>query len=348
MRGRAETSSGWKKADVIEMLRASGPAREALFAEARRLRRKHFGDNVIVRGVIEITNLCRVNCSYCLMRRENTDQNHGFIMQPDQILEAVEQIKARGIDIVFLQGGEVPQTTPLVAEVIPRIQELFDGKVEILLNLGIKGREEYALLRKGGATACILKHETSDPDLHRQLREEELEARLECLGNLLDLGYKVGTGTIVGLPGQTLESLGDDVLLARDLGVHMTSASPFVPAPSTPLAQAPAGLLNRALNTIAAMRLLNPHCLIPSVSALEKVGRGGQRMGLEAGANVLTINFTPPAENREYLIYGKNRFVVHHEHVNQILLQCGLKSAKSLWISDADTPGSVPEHSGAV
>ncbi len=345
---RADRSSGWRKADIIDMLRASGPAQEALFAEARRLRRKCFGDNVIVRGVIEITNLCRVNCSYCPMRRDNTDQNRVYIMQPDQILEAAEQIKNRGIDIVFLQGGEVPQTTPLVAEVIPRIQELFDGKVEILLNLGVKGREEYALLRKMGATACILKHETSDPALHRQLREEELETRLECLGNLLDLGYKVGTGTIVGLPGQTLESLGDDVLLAGELGVHMTSASPFMPAPGTPLEHAPAGLLDRTLNTIASMRLLNPHCLIPSVSALEKLGRGGQRMGLQAGGNVLTINFTPATENREYLIYGKDRFVVHLDHVNRILLQSGLKSAKSLWISDANSPGSVPGHSGAV
>jgi biotin synthase len=345
---RADGSSGWRKRDVIDLLGASGPAQAALFAEARRLRRKHFGDNVIVRGVIEITNLCRVNCAYCAMRRDNTNRNRVFILRPDRILKAAEQIKARGIDIVFLQGGEVPQTTPLVVEVIPRIRELFKGKVEILLNLGVKGREEYALLRKAGATACILKHETSDPDLHRRLREEALETRLECLGTLLDLGYKVGTGTIVGLPGQTLESLGDDVLLAGALGVHMTSASPFVPAPGTPLAQAPAGLLNRTLNTMAAMRLLNPHCLIPSVSALEKVGRGGQRMGLEAGANVLTINFTPAAENREYLIYGKNRFVVHHDHVNRILLQSGLKRAKSLWISDADAPGTVPGHSGAV
>jgi biotin synthase len=343
--GASFTSS---RSDVIDMLCASGAAQEALFAQAREARRKYFGDRVIVRGVIEITNLCRVNCTYCPMRRDNTDQNSVFIMHPDKILEAAEQIKVVGIDVVFMQGGEVPQTTGLVAEVIPRIRKLFDGKVEILLNLGNKSKEEYALLKRAGATACILKHETSDGALHARLREEALETRLECLGSLLDLGYKVGTGTIVGLPGQTLDSLGDDILLARELGVHMTSASPFVPAPGTPLEREPACSLDRALNTIAAMRIVNPSCLIPSVSALEKVGRGGQRMGLEAGANVLTINFTPPAENRDYLIYGKNRFVVHVDHVNEILHESGLQSGKSVWAPDGSAPGSILRYPGTV
>jgi biotin synthase len=151
------------------------------------------------------------------------------------------------------------------------------------------------------------------------MRHSSFVNRVEGLRTLLRTGYKVGTGAILGLPGQTIESLADDLLLARDIGAHMVSASPFIPAPDTPLADHPPGEVNVTLNFIALARLMNPRWLIPSVSALETRQSGGQSAGLAAGANVLTVNFTPDKERENYLIYGKDRYIVRNDHVSEIV-----------------------------
>jgi biotin synthase len=246
----------------------------------------------------------------------------------------VGAIHETDIDVVFLQAGEVPQTTRLAGEAIPRIRDLFADDVEILLNLGNKKRSEYEYLKQQGATSYILKHETSDPHLHEAVRHESLADRLRCMEDLLDLGYKVGTGAIVGLPGQTLESLADDIVLAHELGVHMVSVAPFIPAPNTPLADQPCGDVDTALNAIAAMRIMEPSWLIPSVSAFERLTTDGQYKGFRAGANVMTINFSGDAHVNQYLIYGKHRFVVRREHAERALARAGLTARGSIFRPD--------------
>jgi len=318
--------------DVLEMLRLRGRDQEQLFASARAARQAALGDEVVVRGVTEITNQCRVNCAFCPMRRDNGRQNSGYRLTSDELVEAAARVRAHGIDVVFFQGGEIPQTTRTVGEALPRIRELYGGAVEILLNLGNKSREEYAYLREQGATSYILKFETGDRDLNLRMRHETLESRLACLRDLLDLGYRVGTGAIVGLPGQDLASVARDVVLARELGVHMCSVSPFVPAPDTPLADHPPGDLEVTLNAIAAIRLLEPRWLVPSVSALEKTHQGGQHRGFAAGANVLTVNFTADLHRGRYLIYGKERFVVHHDYAHRLVSATGLRPRGSIFL----------------
>jgi len=322
-------NSKFSKQDVLDMLDSRGMAQQDLFARARKVRSEYFGDQSFVRGVIELTNQCRVNCSYCPMRRDNTRENNTFYLGADEILTAATEIRKLGIRVVFFQGGEVPQTTGLLAEVIPQIKDLFHGDVEILLNIGIKPEKEYALLRNCGADSVILKYETSDPALHELHRGESLQPRIDCIHILQSLGFKTGSGTIVGLPGQTLDMLADDVLLSRSLELDMTSGSPFLPAPDTPLHENAPGDLETSLNTIAAFRITSPQTLIPSVSALERLMPGGQRRGLDAGANVLTINFTPEQRLKDYLIYGKNRYLVRADHVKNILADAGLKNPVS-------------------
>lgn len=324
-------SNPFHKTEIIELLKVSGEEQQRLFAEARRRRSEVWGDRIVLRGVVEITNLCKVNCDYCPMRRDNTKQNDTYIMTPEQIMEAVALIKAAGIKIVFFQAGEIPQTTKIVAEVLPQIRELFNNDVEILLNLGNKPHKDYALFKALGANSYIIKHETSDPALHLKIRHETLDDRLTYMRDLLKLGYNVGTGTIIGLPDQTIESIAQDLLLGQELGVHMMSASTFVPAPNTPYANLPNGSLATTLNYIAISRLINPKWLIPSVSALEKVRKDGQLMGLEAGANVMTINFTPDYSLEKYLIYGKERYIVKRDHVEQLLQRVGLRTFPERW-----------------
>ena len=324
--------------DIVQLLQVRGREQGELFAQARWERRKVFGTQVIVRGVTEIGNSCRVNCMFCPMRRDNTRENEVFLADGSTLIEAAEEIRFNDINVVFFQAGEIPQTTRLVGEVIPRIRDLFDNDVEILLNLGNKKTSEYEYLREQGATSYILKHETSDPELNARMRHETLEARLKCMTDLLRLGFKVGSGGIIGLPGQTLESIAGDIILARDMGVHMCSFSPLVPAPDTPLADAPPGDVDTTLNAVAISRIVNPTWLIPSVSALGKNRADGQRSGYLAGANVMTINFTPRPDTKRYLIYGKERFVVRRDYALDLLRSLGLAPGRSVFAGRGALP----------
>lgn len=313
---------------LTEMLLWRGRDQEALFARARDSRADVWRDQVIVRGVIEVTSACVRSCDYCPMRNENSMSR--YIYSTEDIINLASQIAKEKLNVVFLQGGEVPGTTQLIADVIPDIKALFQGAVEILLCLGNKPYEDYKLLKDRGADSYILKHETSDAILHHQLRHAPIGERINCLNDLIDLGYKVGIGTIVGLPGQSIDSLVNDLLMPSYFKVTMTSASPFIPAQLTPLANSPHGDVDTTLNAIALMRIMYPHLLIPTVSALEKLSPGSQVRGLEAGANVVTINFTPPSEVKRYAIYGSDRFVVRRDHALQVIEMAGLQPAISL------------------
>lgn len=313
------------------LLLARGQEQEELFAESRRLRNRHFGATVVLRGVIELTNVCRVNCDYCPMRRDNVRENDTYFLTADRIVELAELIRDSGIDVVLLQGGETPSVLPILEDAIPRIRQLYDDRVEVLLNVGNFKRPQYERLRSLGATSYILKHETSDPDLHQRLRHETLENRLRHLRDLQEVGFKVGTGLISSLPGQSLDSIVDDIELAGEISADMCSVSPFIPAPNTPMSVSPIGDNELALNVIALLRLRYPHLLIPSVSALERVG-GGQSRGLDAGANVMTVNFSGASDQKRYLIYGKGRFIVTIDHVRDLVESSGLELRGSVFI----------------
>ncbi|MEV4894199.1 radical SAM protein [Nonomuraea sp. NPDC055795] len=321
--------------EIRRLLLARGHEQQEWFARARQARDARWGRKAVVRAVIELTNVCRVNCDYCPMRRDNIPVNDRYFLTSGQIVEGARAIKGAGIDIILLQGGETPSVLPILEEAIPRIRRLFHDRVEILLNLGNLRRSQYQRLRDLGALSYILKHETSDPELHRAIRHEGLETRLRCLRDLREVGFKVGTGLISSLPGQTLDSVIDDIDLAGSLKVDMCSVSPFIPAPDTPLSVAPMGDNELALNVIACLRLCYPHLLIPSVSALERVDNGGQSRGLEAGANVMTVNFSGAANQKRYLIYGKDRFVVTLDHVRNVARSSGLDLRGSAFLNEA-------------
>jgi biotin synthase len=251
-------------------------------------------------------------------------------------------MQRNGINVVFFQGGEIPQTTKVVGRAIPRIKEMFGGDVEVLLNLGIKKRAELEYLKEQGADSYIMKFETSDPGLNLEMREERLEERLDSIRVLKDLGYRVGVGGIVGLPGQSVASVAEDILLALELDVDMCSFSPFIPALDTPLANAKSGNADMTLNAIAVSRILNPRWLIPSVSALAKNSSGGQKLGYLAGANVVTINFTPSEESDRYLIYGKDRFVVRDHYAFSMIEEVGLTPSKSVFVGSGSIANLRP------
>jgi len=309
-------------AEIRRLLLVTGAEQQELFARAREARSLAGVDAVKLRGVIEISSYCQKTCDYCAIRAGNKAMSR-YRMTEDFIMGVAEQVREAGIGTVFLQAGQDRQMDQAVSAVIPRIR----GELgcEVLLNLGEKPRHVYEEWAALGATSYILKFETSDPQLYWDIVRTPLDKRIDCIRWIKAAGMEVGTGNIVGLPGQTLDMLVRDVLLVAELEPDFASSSPFIPNENTPLERAEDGDVNTTLNSIALFRLLFPHALVPTVSALEKLRPGAQRAGLDAGANVITINFTPKDQRDKYSIYSKERFIVKPDYAHRIIDDAGLQ-----------------------
>ena len=310
------------KSSLMELMTAEGGRQQELFQMARTARHEHGLDQITLRGVIEISNHCQKSCDYCAMRCVNKGFNR-YRMSSDEILAIATEIKKANISTVFLQSGQDPNCEPILDEVIPEIKNKL--QMGVLLCIGEKSKATYQRYKDLGADSYILKFETSSEDLYQEIAHTPLPRRLDCIRWIKEVGLKLGTGNIVGLPNQSLEILAEDIQLALQLQPDFVSSSPFIPNENTPFEHLPSGDLNLTLNMMALWRILFKNCLIPSVSALEKIQKGGQLMGLMAGANVITINFTPKASRDKYSIYSMDRFVVSLDHALNIIEQAGLQ-----------------------
>lgn len=314
-----------EKKDIREKLQARGNEQEDLHQRASKVRDEVFRGKCFVRSVVEITNACQVNCDYCEMRKDNKALKR-YTFTEDKILEAISEVSKASIKTVMLQGGQTPGTRQLALSVLKSVND----ELDIILCLGNKELEEYQALRKNGAKGYILKLETTDARLHYQLRKTSLQERLDCLLNLRQLGYHVGTGIIACLPGQDLESIVDDLYFIGQQSWSMCSVSPFIPPTngnSNPTHHPPRDL-DLTLNIIAILRLMHPSAMIPTVSALEMLQTDAQIKGLQAGANLITLNYTPEAFRKDYRIYNKNRFIVSLEHAKQVIGKANMQMAQ--------------------
>lgn len=309
------------RADVRTLLELHGEDQQELFQWAREVRQTSGVDKVLLRGVIEISNYCQKNCDYCAMRATNKEL-HRYVLTAEEILSIAAAIKASGIHIAFLQGGQNPAYDKLLEEVIPVIKN--DMGMEVLLCLGERPQQVYEKFVQLGADSYILKFETSDPDLYQEISHTPLARRLEYIKWIQAAGMKVGTGNIIGLPQQTIENIVDDIFLGIRIKPDFISSSPFIPSVNTPLHNHTFGSADMTLNAIAIWRIALKTPRIPAVSALETVYKDGQTMGLNAGANVLTINFTPKESQELYKIYSERRFVVSLEHALRSIENAGL------------------------
>lgn len=307
--------------ELIHLLGARGEPQQELFQRARAVRNTHYGREVTLRGVIEVSSFCQKRCRYCAMRACNTEAER-FRMSADEIFAIAEKIKECGIGTAFLQSGQDPRSDETLESVIPRIRQELD--LDVLLCLGERPLLVYKRFFELGAGAYILKFETSNPVYYDQLVGSPLEHRLQCTAWIREAGMKLGTGNIVGLPQQSLADLVDDFRLALKIQPDFVSCAPFIPNQGTPLEHLPDGDFNTTLNMMALWRIALGNVLIPSVSALEKLAPGGQTAGLQAGANVITINFTPEEARQKYAIYSKQRFIVNMEHAFNTIQAAGL------------------------
>lgn len=294
--------------DELLYLLYEAPEQE-LFARADAVRRTHKGEHVFVRGLIEFSSHCVRDCRYCGLRRSNSAA-HRYRLTPREVIDAARLAVASGADTIVLQSGDdLACEASTIAAMIRGIRE--ELGVVVTLGCGERPTRDYALWREAGASRYLMKHETADAALYARLHPgRTLEQRLEALRTLHGLGYEIGSGFIIGIPGQMPEVLADDILLARELGVEMCGAGPFIPQTETPLGSEPQGSAALTLRVLAALRIALPDANLPATTALATLDPiGGQRDGLRAGANVLMPGFTPDTHRAHYRIYDNKHRV---------------------------------------
>ena len=313
--------------EILYGLSTRGEEQERLHTLGGEVRDAQFGRRMFMRGVIEVGNFCEVNCLYCGMRRENRELTR-YRMDKDEILKRARTVVDQGIRTVFLQSGEDSrQDVDEFCEIIRTVKSW--GDYTFILCLGIKTRDELQAMFDAGADKFILKHETANPEHFAKMRPgTTLGERLDNINLLKSIGYKVGSGCIVGLPGQTEDDLVRDILLIRELDVDMTSASPFIPNDQSPLDNDGDGDVELALNCVALMRIVQPKALIASVSAFDKLQPGAQCRALRAGANVMTMNATPQEYREKFVIYTTRRKVMYRDHILDTVQGAGLELAE--------------------
>lgn len=297
---KAQRNHRLTEEELVFML-SDRAAAEPLYAAADQVREKVLGPQVELRGLIEFSNICKQNCLYCGLRRDNR-QVQRYRLDGDMILSFGRRAAELGYKTLVLQSGEDDFYTP--ERLAPILAELKRLDVALTLSIGEKSREEYAAFRKAGADRYLLRIETTDKILYEKLDPGmSWENRVRCLHDLKELGFEVGTGSMVGLPGQTLESMARDLLFFRELDADMIGIGPFIPNPDTPLAGAAGGAFDLACRMVALTRLLLPDANIPATTAMETLHPDGRMLALKRGANVVMPNVTDTDYRKLYMLY---------------------------------------------
>ena len=295
---------------IIERLKETNHKKNLeLFIEADEVRKKHVGDQVHLRGLVEFSNICRKKCTYCGINCFNTSLPR-YVMSPEEIIEAAGNVVKAGFGTIVLQSGEGALSPDEINDIILKIKSKFE--LAITLSAGEHPPEIFEMWKKAGADRYLLKIETGLEQLYERIHPDSpLKDRIEMLKNLKSLGYEAGTGIMVGLPCQTYESIADDLLLMRELDIDMIGTGPFIPHPDTPLGKellegnntTVPNTMEMALKVVAMTRILMPDINIPSTTAIATVNQEGRKSALNAGANIIMPNMTPAKYRKLYEIY---------------------------------------------
>ncbi|MFH1437296.1 MAG: radical SAM protein [Pseudomonadota bacterium] len=288
------------KRELTELLQ--GADDRELFERAALARMQLCGEAVHVRGIIEFSNACSLNCLYCGLRRDNRSLKR-YCMEPGEILSSVAQAGKIGVKTIVLQSGESDAYPPeKLAGVIARIKKSFN--VAVTLCTGVRAEKVYAMWREAGADRYLMKFEAATPSLHGTVKEgSSLSSRLAAIEDLRRSGYQVGSGSIIGLPGQTPADLAADLMLACELDLDMAAFGPLVPHPNTPVSFARPGDMVMSLRVIAAARILLGPVHIAATTAFDALAPDGRARALAWGANAIMANLTPERYRDLYDIY---------------------------------------------
>ncbi|MEG2857543.1 MAG: [FeFe] hydrogenase H-cluster radical SAM maturase HydE, partial [Clostridia bacterium] len=267
-------------------------------------RRRAVGDTVHIRAILEFSNHCSRRCGYCGLSAYNRTLAR-YRMTPSDIIETGKRAADAGYKTLVLQSGE---DGFFDAEKLGNIvSALARAGLAITLSVGELSDEAYAHLKDCGAARYLLKHETAAPEIYKALHPgNTLDSRIRCLRSIKRLGYECGSGFMIGLPGQTLETIADDILLLAKLRCDMAGIGPFIPHPSTPLRDVPHGSCELCRRAVALTRIVMPKINLPATTSLGVLSSDERRLVFGGGANVIMQKVTPEPYKSLYEIYPSN------------------------------------------
>lgn len=293
------------EAEFRQLIDGRNDASAAYLAEqAVQAREPIYGRDVFVRGLIEISSVCRNDCLYCGLRRSNAACQR-YRLAPEDILTCCREGHALGLRTFVLQGGEDPfYTDDVLCGLLREIKGEFPD-CALTLSLGERSRESYQRLFDAGADRYLLRHETADPAHYARLHPADMshQNRLRCLRDLKDIGYQVGCGFMVGSPFQTSRELARDLAFIQDFRPHMCGVGPFIPHKATPLRNESAGTVDMTCFLLSVIRLIQPDVLLPATTALATLDPHGRERGMQSGANVVMPNLSPASVRKKYMLY---------------------------------------------
>ncbi len=300
--------------DLMQLISASGDEHKALLKKAGEIQVAKLGKKVYFRGLIEFSNICMKNCYYCGIRKDN-QTTHRYNLNDESILEAARFAWQNKYGSVVLQSGERhdKQFINRIELLLSKIKHETQGEVGITISMGEQSNQTYQKWFDAGAHRYLLRIETTNPQLYKSLHpsdeNHDFNTRLNCLKALKAIGYQTGTGVMIGLPGQTIEDLANDLLFFKSMNIDMVGMGPFIEHKQTPLYVMSDQLwpidrrLQVALNMIAALRLLMPDINIAAATALQAIDPMGREKALRSGANIIMPNITPTENRRDYQLY---------------------------------------------
>lgn len=267
-------------------------------------RKRVYGTDIYIRGLIEVSNVCKNDCYYCGIRCSNKNCDRYRLTKEDILLSAKEGYEL-GFRTFVMQGGEDPHfTDEFLVDVITTLKSLYPD-CAITLSLGERSRESYKALKNAGADRYLLRHETAEKEHYQKLHPKNMsyDNRMECLKNLKELGFQVGCGFMVGSPYQTVQNLAKDLKFVEEFAPDMCGIGPYLTHKDTPFNNMPSGSFELTLYLLSIIRLISPEILLPATTALGTINPKGRELGILAGANVIMPNLSPMSVRQKYMLY---------------------------------------------
>lgn len=293
-----------KKNEYLFLIQNRDLCKDYLFEKAREAKEKYYGKDIYIRGLIEFTNICKNNCLYCGIRKDNKNIDR-YRLSEDQIVGCCDEGYKLGFRTFVLQGGEDGFfTDEVLCKILKRIKETHPD-VAITLSVGERSFESYKKLKEAGAERYLLRHETACKRHYKKLHPQEMDFdnRVRCLKDLKTLGYQVGCGFMVGSPFQTEENLAKELLFLKKINPAMIGIGPFISHKDTPFKDEKSGTAELTIFMLALIRLTIPKVLLPATTALGTIDPLGREKGIMAGANVLMPNLSPVNVRKKYMLY---------------------------------------------
>ena len=279
-------------------------ASDHIAKKAEAVRCAIYGKDVYIRGLIEISNICKNNCLYCGIRKDNNSCSRYRLTEED-ILSCCKEGYELGFRTFVLQGGEDPYfTDKVLCALLRKIKSQYPD-CAVTLSLGERSKESYKALYDAGADRYLLRHETADKTHYEKLHPTDMsfDARMQCLKYLKEIGYQVGCGFMVGSPYQTAKTLAMDLKFIEQFKPSMCGIGPFITHSATPFADRPSGSFEMTLYLLSILRLIQPNLLLPATTALGTIHPKGRELGILAGANVVMPNLSPVSVRKKYELY---------------------------------------------